>query len=205
MLANVRYIWHTVLVTSQDLRGFLREVGLSQADLAGLLDVTPRAVTFWLTAERTIPGPVQAYARLFQALTPASRHVERSRLKERPNRMREGLYAVSYQNEAATNYGYATVILENGSIHGADVLGSMYDGDYAYNEAVARAEVHLKVTFPANVAAVFAPAQPFEWSVDMSTYMDPQLERGFLELTTTLGQKIRAQYQFLRGLPNVAL
>ncbi|HEY1682119.1 MAG TPA: hypothetical protein VGF98_10820 [Candidatus Tumulicola sp.] len=113
------------------------------------------------------------------------------------------MYAVSYQNETATNYGYATVILENGRIHGADVLGSKYDGNYAFDETVARAEVHLKVTFPPNVAAVFAPAQPFEWSVDMSTYMDPEFDRGFLELTTTLGQKVHARYQFLRDLPSV--
>jgi hypothetical protein len=162
---------------------------------------TPRAVAFWLTGERTIPGPVEAYLRVFQALTPNLLSVERSRLKERQPSMREGMYAVVYHDDSARNYGYATVLLADGRIHGADVLGSRYDGSYAYDEGLARARVHLKVTFPPNVAPVFAPAQPFEWAVDMTTYMDPRLERGFLELTTALGQNIQAQYQFLRGLP----
>ena len=81
-------------------------------------------------------------------------------------------------------------------------MGGKYDGDYVYNGATGLAMVHLKVTFPPNIPAVFAPAQPFEWSVDMTGNMDPRVERGFIELTTAaLGQKVQAQYQFLRELP----
>jgi hypothetical protein len=185
-----------------ELRSFLADAGLSQSDLARLLDLTPRAIGLWLSEERTIPGPVNAYVRLFKCLPPSIRQSEMRRLKETKIAMRDGMYAVQYQDQTGTSYGYATVILDNGKIHGADPVGGKYDGDYAYNDATRLAMVHLKATFPPNIPAVFAPAQPFEWSVDMTGNMDPRVERGFIELTTApLGQKVQAQYQFLRELP----
>ncbi len=118
--------------------------------------------------------------------------------------MREGMYAVFYhsQTDAGSGLGYATMILEGGKAYGADPFGGTYDGDYAYDEATGTADVRLKVTFPPNVQAVFGPVHPYEWSIDIIGKVDPNLDRGFTEFTTALGPTIKAQYQFLRTLPD---
>jgi len=46
----------------------LKQLGLSQRDLADLLDVTMRSVSYWITGERRVPGPVAAFLRLFAQL-----------------------------------------------------------------------------------------------------------------------------------------
>ena len=113
--------------------------------------------------------------------------------------MRDGMYAVQYHS--GLSEGYAMIILDAGRAYGADPAGGRYDGYYEYDDITGTANVQLKVSFPPNVPAVFAPAQPFEWSVDILGRVDPRLERGHIEFTTTLGPKILAQYQFLRELP----
>ena len=45
-------------VTPQDLSATLSRLGLSQAEAARLLGVTPGAVTRWVKGERPVPGPV---------------------------------------------------------------------------------------------------------------------------------------------------
>ena len=82
-----------VLMTTDELRSFLRETGMSQAQLARLLDVTPRAVTLWLAGDRTVPGPAEAYIRLFRAMPTSVRLVEMQRLKVTKAAMRDGVYA----------------------------------------------------------------------------------------------------------------
>lgn len=187
------------VMTAADLRSFLLEARLSQAEFAKLVDVTPRAISMWLSDERKIPGPVDAYARVFRGLTVGTRQAEVRRLKEIKATMRDGMYAVLYHS--GTQGGYATVILDNGRAYGADPAGGKYDGHYDYDDATNLAKVQLKVTFPPHVPAVFAPAQPFEWSVDITGDLDPRLDRGFVAFTTALGPTIQAQYQFLRELP----
>jgi len=185
-------------MTTVELRAFLRETGLSQADFSKLIEVTPRAVSLWLSGERAIPGPAEAYARVFRGLPAGARAVETLRLKE-TRAMRDGMYAVLYHS--GNQGGYATVILDGGRAYGADPAGARYDGYYQYDESTGTAKVQLKVTFPPNVPAVFAPSQPFEWSIDIVGDVDPRLDRGHVEFTTTLGSSLHAQYQFLRGLP----
>lgn len=196
-----------VLMTASGLREFLGRAGLSQGQFAKLLAVTPRAVSLWLANERALPGPAEAYIRLFEAMPAALRQAELRCLNESAPRMRDGMYAVFYhsQTEAGTGIGYATMILESGKAYGADPFGGTYDGDYAYDEATRTANLRLKVTFPANVQAVFGPVHPYEWSIDITGTVDPSLDRGFTEFTTTIGPTIKAQYQFLRTLPNTSI
>lgn len=184
------------------LRAFLAETGLSPGDFAKLVEVTPRAVALWLSGERAIPGPAAAYARVFAGLPPGERYIELQRLNESEAKMRDGMYAVVYQGTQGA--GYATVIFDGGRVYGADPFGGKYDGYYDYDVATGMAKLHVKLTFPPNVPAVFAPAQPFEWSVDIVGYMDPRQDRGLVDFTTTLGQKVQTQYQFLRDLPSAA-
>jgi DNA-binding transcriptional regulator YiaG len=60
-------------VSGVELRAALEALGLSQAEFAGLLGVTPRAVALWLAGERLVPGPVVAYLRIVKKLSPARR------------------------------------------------------------------------------------------------------------------------------------
>lgn len=186
-------------MTAEELRAFLRDAGLAPAEFARLLDLTPRAVGLWLSGERAVPGPAEAYARVFVTLPTGARSIELRRLKEAKQSMRDGMYAVQYHS--GLSEGYAMIILDAGRAYGADPAGGRYDGYYEYDDITGTANVQLKVSFPPNVPAVFAPAQPFEWSVDILGRVDPRLERGHIEFTTTLGPKILAQYQFLRELP----
>jgi predicted transcriptional regulator len=45
-------------MTPQDLSATLSRLGISQADAARLLGVTPTAVTRWVQGKRKVPGPV---------------------------------------------------------------------------------------------------------------------------------------------------
>ncbi len=184
---------------SAALRAFLVMTGLSPGEFARLVDVTPRAVTMWLSGERAVPGPAAAYARVFAGMPPTARYSELVRIKESEIKMRDGMYAVVYQGTQGA--GYATVLFDNGRVYGADPFGAKYDGYYDYDVSSGLAELHVKLTFPPHVAPVFADAQPFEWSVDIVGHMDPRHERGLADFKTTLGHKIQTQYQFLRELP----
>lgn len=182
-----------------DLRGFLLEADLSTSDFAKLIDVTPRAVSLWLSSERSIPGPVEAYARVYKSLPTGNRQRECALLKEDKSTMRDGMYAVQYHSVGGG--GYATVVFEGGRIYGADPTGGKYDGYYTYDQATGMALAQVKVTMPPNVPAVFGPAYPFEWSIDITGNLDPRLERGHVQFTTAMGPTIDAQYQFLRDVP----
>lgn len=191
-------------MTNEQLRQFLDEMALTQVQFARLLGVTPRAVTQWLGGGRSVPGPAEAYARVFAAMPVSARLLEIKRLKESKAAMRDGMYAVQYQSQTsdAIGFGYATMVLNNGRVYGADPLGGRYDGDYIYDEAAGIAKVRLKVTFPPNVQTVFGPLHPFEWSIDISGDLDPRVQKGYTAFTTPFGPRIQAQYQFLRPLPD---
>jgi hypothetical protein len=184
---------------SDDLKAILSGVGVTQVEFARLIGVTPRAVSLWMVGDRAIPGPVEAYARLLQALTPPQRQVEIAKLKERRTAMRDGMYGIEFSSTAG--HGVGMLVLDNGRAYGVDAAGAKYDGDYLYDEAKRLAELRLKVTFPPSVQAVFGPSHPYEWSIDLTTNLNPHADSGRLNLTTPLGPRINATYKFLRALP----
>lgn len=184
---------------SDDLKTTLNSIGVTQAEFARLSGVTPRAVSLWIAGDRTIPGPVEAYARLLQTLTPAQRQIEIAKLKQRRTAMRDGMYGIEFSS--TTGHGIGVLVLDNGRAYGADAAGGKYDGDYLYDEAKRMAELRLKVTFPPNVRAVFGVSHPYEWSIDLTTNLNPHADAGQVSLTTPLGPRINATYKFLRTLP----
>ena len=186
-------------MTGADLLSKLQELGISQADFARLTDVTPRAISMWIAGDRAIPGPVRAYLNLLQSLPANLRQVELSRLKERKDRMREGMYAVEYQSVAGNGVG--VLVLENGHAYGADPWGGKYDGGYVYNERSGLADLSLKLTFAPNAPAVFGVSHPYEWSVDVTTQLDPSKDRGHLRIATPIGPQIDVEYHYLRAMP----
>ncbi len=187
-------------MTSEDLRAFLIETGISQADFARLVGVTSRAVALWLAGARDIPGPADAYARVFRQLSPSLRQQELNRLKERGSGMRDGMYGISFQGEQGVGEGM--LIFDGGRVYGTDRGGARYDGEYLYSENTGQAEMTLKVTFPPGGESVFGIANPYEWSIDVKASLDPKQDSGQLAVKTSLGQLLNAQYQFLRALPD---
>jgi transcriptional regulator with XRE-family HTH domain len=185
---------------SRDLREILSAIGVSQADFARLVGVTARAVSLWMAGDREIPGAVEAYARLLHALPASLRQIELGRLKQRRTSMRDGMYAVQYQSSNGSGLG--TLILENGKAWGADPYGGAFDGDYLFDEASGLAELRMKVTFKANAESIFGIRHPYEWSIDLTTWLDPKADQGNLTMATPIGKSLDARYRFLRGLPN---
>jgi transcriptional regulator with XRE-family HTH domain len=186
---------------SDDLRAILGGIGITQAEFARLVGVTPRAVSLWMVGDRAIPGPVEAYARLLQTLTPAQRQVEIAKLTKRSTGMRDGMYGIEFSSTISRGLG--VLILDNGRVYGADEAGVKYDGDYVFDEAKKLAELRLKVTYPPNVRAVFGVSHPYEWSIDLTTNFNPHADIGQVSLATPLGPRINANYRFLRALPEM--
>jgi DNA-binding transcriptional regulator YiaG len=71
-------------MSPEDLRGFLTEYRVKPSELAGMLDVTTRAVNSWLAGERRIPGPTRAYIRLLTACSSQEMASELYRIRHRP-------------------------------------------------------------------------------------------------------------------------
>lgn len=189
-------------MTKNDLKSLLVELGLSQAEFSRLVDVTPRAVTLWMSGERAIPGPAAAYLRAFKLLPLNLRQAELSRLKQRGTGMRDGMYEIRFQGPHGEGTG--VLIFDAGKVYGTDTERVRYDGEYVFNEQTGRVETKLKVTFPPNVRAVFGISNPYEWALDVTTSFDPRIESGRLDVKTSLGQPLEAHYRYLRALPDAA-
>jgi len=186
-------------MTSGDLKASLIELGLSQADFARLIGVTSRAVALWMGDERAIPGSAGAYLRLLRLIPPNLRQVELSRLKQKGTTMRDGFFGISFQSN--NDAGMGVLIFDNGRVYGTDVAGVRYDGEYLFDEGSGLADIKIKVTFPPNVKAAFGIANPYEWSFDVRTSFNPKQNSGQLAVQTSIGRPLKAQYVYLRDLP----
>lgn len=184
---------------SAELKALIRSLDLTQVDFAALVGVTPRAVNLWMTEERTIPGPVEAYGRLLNVLPPNLRQIELGRLNQRGTGMRDGMFGINFQGQSGAGMGM--LVFDAGRIYGTDTEGAKYDGEYVFQESSGKADVLLKVRFPPNVRSVFGIANPYEWAIDVSTTLDPKQNSGSVVVKTSLGHAINAQYKYLRALP----
>jgi hypothetical protein len=139
-------------------------------------------MALWMADERPVPGPVDAYLRLFKLLPPSLRQIELNRLKQKGTGMRDGIYRIIFRGETNGQaiIGDGVLIFENGGVYGWDTAGVLYDGDYEYNEISGMADVKLKVTFPPNVKAVFGISNPYEWSIDVTATVKPMQQSGVI-------------------------
>jgi hypothetical protein len=185
-----------------DLRAFLTEFELTQADFARLLGITLRAVALWVAGERTIPTTVDAYMRVFRLLPLNLRQIELNRLKQKGTNMRDGMFGITFQGQHGKGMG--VLIFDSGKVYGTDEAAVRYDGDYIFDEGSGLVGAKVKVTFPPNVKAVQGISNPYEWSIIVETEFDPKQNSGTLTLRTSLGQPLDAQYVFLRSLPEAA-
>ena len=72
--------------------------------------------------------------------------------------MREGIYKVDYQGIAGL--GFAMLILESGTVTGADVTGGFYDGTYEWNEQTRLLDIAVQVDVSEGTVLVMGNAAP---------------------------------------------
>lgn len=114
--------------------------------------------------------------------------------------MREGMYLLNFIGPAGNGTG--TFTLESGRLYGFDVGGGVYDGSYSYDPVSGMVKLDMEVRMPAGVPSVLGPAQPFDWTLKVSTSFDRE-HSGQIEAHTDLGA-VTANIQFMRGLPIAA-
>ena len=182
-----------------ELRFTLAKLEISQADFSRLVEVTPRAISLWLSAEREIPGPVEAYIRLLSSLPPGQVQAELSRIREGVKTVKDGMYGINFS--ATAGQGFGLLVFENGRIYGTDTTKAKYDGSYSPNVKTSMVDVKIRVEMPANVQSVIGVVQPFDWMLDVSTSMNPALDSGDLIVKSNVGPTLNARYDFMRALP----
>jgi transcriptional regulator with XRE-family HTH domain len=119
----------------EKLRGLLDRLGLKQAEFAELVDVSPRAVGFWVAGTTAIPGPVSAYLRMLLTAGPDVLAAEYARLKRRERRLDEGLYGLRYHapDQVSDATGDGLAVLCAGKIIGTDRWGGIFNGRYDFD------------------------------------------------------------------------
>jgi hypothetical protein len=185
-----------------ELKKLLAHLQVTQVTFARLIGVTARAVNLWMMEDRSIPGPVIAYANLLGSLPPNLRQAEINRLTQRGTGMRDGIFGITFQGRVSAGMGM--MIFDSGRVYGSDTEGARYDGGYVYNEGTKMVDVTVKVTMPPNVQAVFGISNPYEWAFDAMATFDPKSNAGPVIVKTSIGQSLPATYKFLRSLPEAA-
>jgi hypothetical protein len=134
----------------------LERLGLRQAELARLLDVSPRTVSVWATGEAPLPGPVAAYLGLLQLSHPSVVSSELRRLEGRSRMLDEGIYGVSYTGEhmGEVDGGNGLAVLRNGKILGSDRWGGVFAGSYEYDPINKMNTVHVRLEMPPDATLV---------------------------------------------------
>lgn len=137
-------------MAKQRLKDILDRLGLRQAELAKLLDVSTRTVSLWATGASPLPGPVAAYLGLLQRLPPNALEDELARIAGRNKMLDEGLYSLDYRvsRRGKRDGDSALAALRNGKILGSDRFGGVFAGSYEFDSASQRNNVHVRMQVP---------------------------------------------------------
>lgn len=181
-----------------ELRYALEKLRVSQADLARLLSVTPRAVSTWVTDNKSeVPGPVASYVRLLMSLPQEQQLREMSRLRYEGAKMLDGLYKIEYSGPAGNGFG--SLIFNQGRIQGADFGGVLYDGLYSHNPGENTLSINVRATVPPSVWLVQGvPAQKEPYSFDITGKIAIQ-GQSFVTVQTSFGP-VNVRFDFMRGI-----
>lgn len=185
-------------MTPAELRAWLRETQLTQAELGSLVDASVRSVSAWTAEGGSVPGPVAAYARLFSNLPDSARQLEVRRLRGEKATMRDGMYLISYASQG--NAGWAVLTFDRGAVYGFDPMGGRYDGVYLFDTDTATATATVQVTIPAGIQVVWGPAKPYTWSFEVTATLLPYVDVGHINIMNSLGPDLTADYRFVRPL-----
>ncbi|ESZ45309.1 MULTISPECIES: helix-turn-helix transcriptional regulator [unclassified Mesorhizobium] len=188
-------------MTGSELKEAIAELRISQAEFARLVGVTVGAVAQWLSENRSIPGPVEAFVALFMRLPLSIREFEIYQLQKGAINMRNGMYLIHFVGTAGD--GYATLTFDNGLVYGFDTGGGQYDGVCTPNTASAEmVDVDVKVRMPPNARSVVGGiSNPFEWVLPVKAQLNIRNDRGQISVETGLGPIVHANYTRMRDLP----
>ncbi len=189
---------------SRDLKNKLVDFELSQVEFARLIGVTPRTVNMWLQGDREIPGPIEAYVRLFELVPISALADEIARARGKELVMKEGMYQIQFHaGNDPNNWGIGSLIFEGGRIYGADAGSAKYDGVYTTSSNPEIVDVVMKVTFPSNGMSIFGIVHPYEWSIGVRTQLDRRKDSGTVTVQTDVGPA-DASYLFVRSIPEAS-
>jgi hypothetical protein len=188
-------------MSPSELRSAIASLAIAQSDLARLVDVTPRAISLWLSGERAVPGPMAAYLRLLLSLPQGQREAELARLGIGTPMLAEGFYKFCYWVDTGSR-GEAMLVFEGGRIYGTDAGKSQYDGTYQANHETGKIDVRVRVELKAGEKSVAGPAQPFDWILEARGSLPPKAALGEVLFETNLGVPIMTSYELMRALPD---
>lgn len=183
---------------SSELIDALSQLEITKGDLARLTEVTVRAVNMWLSGEREIPGPLEAYVRLLRALPKAVLAQELARIREEDPRMYEGMYELHFGGEGGTGSGI--LVLQGGVIFGHD-SGVRYDGTYAPSRTQrGHIDARLCLTvFPGTELVQGIPAQPVQYTFDVECSVATRSETA--QTVETPYGPVKVAFRYLRDVP----
>jgi transcriptional regulator with XRE-family HTH domain len=183
-----------------ELRPLLEKLRISQADLARLVGVTPRAVNSWATSEQEeVPGPVAAYIQLLVSLPLDYQRRELMRLRPEEIKMMDGMYSVEFAGRAGAGYGF--IVFNRGRIQGADCTGVQFDGNYFPVAGHNLLNIRVRAVVPAGVWLVQGtPAQPQPYAFSIAGNIAPG-NSSEITVQTDFGP-VNVRFNFMRTLDN---
>lgn len=191
-------------MAEQSLRDVLDRLGIRQAELARLLDVSARTVSLWATGDTPLPGPVAAYLRLMQQLPTDLLAAELTRLEGRHPMLDEGIYTLDYRGEhmGQLDGDSALAVLRNGKILGSDRFGGVFAGSYEFDATNGRNKVHVRMQVPPGGELVngFA-AGPSGALIDIVAAFE-RAAPASKALVEVAGRPVEIQLTYLGPLPN---
>jgi hypothetical protein len=181
-----------------DLGGTLSHLGLSAVEFARLVRVTPRAVNLWISGERELPGPVEAYLRLFASLPKATQAQELAFLRDQDPKILEGMYSIAFRGREGDGVGI--LVLMGGRIFGSDGAVS-YDGHYEPNsKRPGYIDASLRLTVPPGVSLVVGRRpQPATYWFDLQASIATRAPTS-LKVDTPYGP-VHVKVDYLRDIP----
>lgn len=194
---------YSIALAEQGLKQILDRQGLRQADLARLLDVSPRMVSFWATGDTALPGPVADYLRVVRSRTDCLQ-LELMQPGGRDKMLSEGIYGFTYKGEhmGVLDGDSALAVLRNGKILGSDRAGGLFMGSYEYDHVRALNVVHVRMQVPPEGELVtgFA-AGPDGAVIDIAGSFE-RAEPNSKTVVEVAGRPVEITLSYLGPLPN---
>ena len=80
--------------------------------------------------------------------------------------------------------GQGCLIFDSGIIYGIDEGEGKYDGTYQYNDTTCLVDVMIKISMPAGTTSVLGIENPYDWSMNIMTAIDPNINSGSIVVKT---------------------